>query len=156
MSRLVGTPLLSLALLAALACACGNGAETAPAPDAGVIISGEFTTTPGTFAVAGEDYMYFAQAWQDRNLTPTYALVDPPAGMSIHPDSGDVGWVPKASQGGPHDITIVATTDTTTTEQSYVLEVAVPTLVVQGEIGPEGEHLMRLLMSCVWSSPPTL
>lgn len=161
-SRRSPQPPWALALLALLACACGRGDEgPAPLSDAGVIVSGEFTTTPGTFAVAGESYLYPARAWQELELAPTYSLVDAPTGMSIDPSTGDVSWIPQTSQGGPHDVAIVATADSGTTEQSYLLEVAVPTLLVQGEIGPEGgaldapAHDLRLVFPAGAVEAPT-
>lgn len=103
----------------------------------------EITSTPGTQATAGRTYQYQAQAADPDGDAVTFSLTASPAGMTIDPASGLVGWTPQAAQVGTHPVGVRVEDawggfDT----QSYDLSVstvAVPSLVGLTRAAAEAE-----------------
>lgn len=84
-----------------------------------------FTTEPPASAVAGEPYVYDANA-SDLDLEPVvFGLERGPAGMSVDPASGVVTWTPTYRHGGAHEVSLGASDATDTAEQVFVLTVSV-------------------------------
>ncbi|MCX5955720.1 MAG: putative Ig domain-containing protein [Cyanobacteria bacterium] len=64
---------------------------------------------PQVITGAGGLYEYQVTATDPANSVLTFALVKPPAGMVVDPQSGRISWEPAASVQGPFVITISAT-----------------------------------------------
>ena len=78
------------------------------------------TSTPLTIAEANQLYTYDVNA--AGNPTPTYALAEAPAGMSIDPVSGLISWTPNSS--GDFEVTVEASNGIAPlASQSYTLTV---------------------------------
>ncbi|MDX9856310.1 MAG: LamG-like jellyroll fold domain-containing protein [candidate division Zixibacteria bacterium] len=84
------------------------------------------TSTPETSAIAGKRYFYDAAA--TGGPRPTFNLVSGPAGMTIDPLTGLLFWVPATT--GSFPVTIAAANSEGTSEQSFVVSVAAPTVGV--------------------------
>lgn len=67
------------------------------------------TSIPPVITGAGSPYAYQVTATDPAGSPLTYALVDPPAGMVMDPQSGRLTWTPAASVTGPFVITVSAT-----------------------------------------------
>ncbi len=68
------------------------------------------STPPATSIRAGDFYPYQVTATDgDTGDVLTYSLDTAPTGMTIHPETGMLQWVPRASQIGDHDVTIRVT-----------------------------------------------
>lgn len=67
------------------------------------------TSIPPVITGAGSPYAYQVTATDPAGSTLTYALVDPPAGMVVDPQSGRLTWTPAASVTGPFVVTVSAT-----------------------------------------------
>ena len=67
-----------------------------------------FTTNPKTNLVAGNIYVYQANADDPDGDTVVYTLVNPPSGMQINPLSGRVQWQPTAANIGTATMTVRA------------------------------------------------
>ncbi|UCG62924.1 MAG: putative Ig domain-containing protein [Candidatus Zixiibacteriota bacterium] len=96
-----------------------NGADTQSFV---VTVSGvapSFTSTPILTATYGVQYEYDADATGDP--TPTYALLDGPAGMTINSGTGVVRWTPADT--GDVDVVIEAINAAGSTQQSYTIGV---------------------------------
>lgn len=65
-----------------------------------------FNTVPVTTGSLDRPYGYAAGAVG--NPAPTYSLIVAPAGMTIDPASGSIGWQPVAGQVGVHSVTVRA------------------------------------------------
>jgi large repetitive protein len=85
----------------------------------------QITSTPLTSTVIGGEYRYNVQ-FEDRDSdVVAFALLESPAGMSIHPSLGTVRWMPVADQLGESTVTIqVADPDGRTDTQTYKLNVS--------------------------------
>ena len=79
-----------------------------------------FTSSPILSAVAGAAYTYDVNA--AGNPVPTFALVNPPAGMSIDAATGLINWTP--ANPGNFNITVQAANNVSTTTQSFTLVVS--------------------------------
>ncbi|HIP96216.1 MAG TPA: tandem-95 repeat protein, partial [Anaerolineae bacterium] len=66
----------------------------------------EFTSTPVTGAMVGQNYTYHAAATDAQGDPLTFDLPLGPVGMSIDPHSGAVVWTPEARQVGTHDVLV--------------------------------------------------
>jgi hypothetical protein len=78
-----------------------------------------FISTPVLQATAGVPYQYDAQA--SGVPAPTYALVEGPEGLTVHPDTGRVAWpVPVR---GTHTVRVLAANSLGNVQQAYALEV---------------------------------
>ncbi len=72
------------------------------------------------FAVAG---VPFAAQIKDASSTPpTYELKASPQGMSIDPQTGVIAWLPQATQGGTHAITVRGTSAGGATDFTFSLK----------------------------------
>ncbi|MCA9192049.1 MAG: putative Ig domain-containing protein [Planctomycetales bacterium] len=67
------------------------------------------TTTPTVLASADMVYRYAAVAIDPEGDALTFALLTPPAGMTIDPTTGVLLWTPTVSQVGNHAIRLTAT-----------------------------------------------
>jgi large repetitive protein len=85
----------------------------------------QITSTPLTSTVIGGEYRYNVQ-FEDRDSdVVAFALLESPAGMSIHPSLGTVRWMPVADQLGESTVTVqVADPDGRTDTQTYKLNVS--------------------------------
>ncbi|MCP5101257.1 MAG: hypothetical protein GY943_37405, partial [Chloroflexi bacterium] len=81
----------------------------------------EITTSPVSDAVANVPYSYDIDA--DGFPAPTFALVNPPTGMTVTLDSGVVSWTPAPANAGSHTITVTASNDAGSDSQTYTLTV---------------------------------
>jgi RHS repeat-associated protein len=64
-------------------------------------------STPVTTTSVGQAYAYQVVAPDpDPGDTLTFSLSNPPAGMSIEPATGLIGWTPTAAQSGPQGVTL--------------------------------------------------
>ena len=71
------------------------------------------TSTPVTTAHTTEPYVYDVRADDpDAGDTLTFALVQPPTGMTIDAASGHVAWTPAAAQTGPFAVTVLVSDGT--------------------------------------------
>lgn len=86
-----------------------NVPETAPV----------FASVPVTAASLDHAYSYAAAA--DGNPSPTFSLVDGPAGMSVDENSGVVTWQPVAGQTGNPSVTLRATNRNGSADQSFTI-----------------------------------
>jgi RHS repeat-associated protein len=64
------------------------------------------TSTPPTSGSAGQIYVYAVGASDADNDALTFALIAPPAGMSIGAGSGLIEWTPSNAQVGPREVTV--------------------------------------------------
>ncbi len=95
---------------------CGEPGNRAPS----------ITSTPVTGATEGQAYTYDVDASDpDPGDTLTFSLITAPGGMTIHPATGVIGWVPDATQGGDHTV-VVEVTDAggLTDAQTFTVTVA--------------------------------
>ena len=60
---------------------------------------------PDQSILVGETLSLVAVASDPDGDTPTYSLDQSPAGMTIDPGSGAIGWTPGAGDVGVHDVT---------------------------------------------------
>jgi len=65
-----------------------------------------FTSVPKIEVLAGRSYAYDADATDSDQDPLTFSLLVAPAGMSIHPDSGEITWTTSLQQIGQHDVAI--------------------------------------------------
>ena len=68
-----------------------------------------FTSNPGSTAVVGSVYAYNATATDPDGDTLAFSVAAGPAGLTIHPATGQVRWTPTAAQVGPHDVSFRVT-----------------------------------------------
>jgi len=92
--------------------------EVLPRPDQKPYI----TSDPNPFTTVGEPYVYQAQS--DGLPSPSYSLLEAPAGMTIHATSGLLSWTP-ASSGG-NMATVLAQNSFGTDTQSVEIFVREP------------------------------
>ncbi len=64
------------------------------------------TLPPGDFIVAGQAFVYDVDATDADSDILTYALTQAPAGMTIDPATGLIGWTPTVDQTCPNDVTV--------------------------------------------------
>lgn len=139
-SRLVIGKRYYLWLLTLLLIGCGGG--EAVRPDGGpVATSIGFISQPNLFVVAEEVYSYQSRVSDPGQGELVYELLNSPDGMTIDSSLGNIAWTPTTEQGGGHAVSIRATVNGATSEQSYRLEVGVPRIVLEKEIGPAGGEL---------------
>ncbi|MEQ1858507.1 MAG: kelch repeat-containing protein [Chthoniobacteraceae bacterium] len=84
-----------------------------------------FNTSPVTSGSLDRAYGYDAGAVG--NPVPTFSLVAAPAGMSIDPISGSIGWQPVAGQVGVHPVTVRATNRAGFADQNFSIAVVADT-----------------------------
>src|SRR4029079_3828933 len=65
-----------------------------------------FTSTPIVDAQVNTAYRYQAQATDADGDALTFALVSGPAGLTVDPSTGLVGWTPAAAQLGTQAVTL--------------------------------------------------
>jgi len=85
-----------------------------------------FNTSPATAGSLDQSYGYLAGAVG--NPTPTLTLVTSPAGMTIDPVSGSIGWQPVAGQVGAHTVTARATNRVGFVDQTFSINVVSDTI----------------------------
>ncbi len=83
-------------------------------------VAPSFTSSPPLTGVAGEAYVYDADA--DGYPVPTYSLATYPAGMTIDPVTGLIQWMPASD--GDYDVVVEATNSEGTTPQSFTISVS--------------------------------
>ncbi|MGA1864284.1 MAG: putative Ig domain-containing protein [bacterium] len=66
----------------------------------------QITSSPIEQAAVGERYKYDVDAEDQDDDTLTYSLENPPAGMTIDPETGLISWIPAPSDVGRHSITV--------------------------------------------------
>jgi hypothetical protein len=82
------------------------------------------TSTPVTTAHTTERYVYDVRADDpDAGDTLTFALVQPPTGMTIDAASGHVAWTPAAAQTGPFAVTVLVSDGTDAVQQAFEVTV---------------------------------
>ncbi|MEE9355422.1 MAG: LamG-like jellyroll fold domain-containing protein, partial [Methylococcaceae bacterium] len=79
----------------------------------------EITSTPVTQVVINTSYSYDVDV--NSYPLPDYFLLDSPTGMTIHPDTGQLTWLPTLT--GQHSVVIEATNVMGSTTQSFVVDV---------------------------------
>ncbi|MBX2998567.1 MAG: putative Ig domain-containing protein [Caldilineaceae bacterium] len=77
------------------------------------------TSLPVTVAAVKEPYTYEVQA--SGYPTPTFQLVNPPNGMTVHADTGLISWVPETA--GNYNIKVEAKNSAGTISQDFVVQV---------------------------------
>ena len=82
-------------------------------------ITPEITSMPVTQVVVNTSYSYDVEI--NSYPLPGYSLLVAPAGMTIHPDTGQLTWLPTLT--GSYSVTIEATNSMGSTTQSFVLDV---------------------------------
>ena len=91
----------------------GNGGEDSQVFEIivrSVNLPPEITSTPATDATEGVLYAYLVQATDPDEDTLHFRLLEHPSGMSIHPNTGLITWVPSqtAANDNPHTVTVEA------------------------------------------------
>jgi len=119
----VSLSIATLALLAVFSLAgCGGGgggggsvetANTAP----------QIISAPEIFAKADNAYIYKVSSIDNDGDSLSYSLTAAPSGMEVNPQTGTISWVPTASQGGEHDVTVNITDGKETAAQSFKVRV---------------------------------
>ena len=64
------------------------------------------TSTPPTQAWVGEDYTYNITSIDEDGDIPIFSIVSGPPNMTLNPSTGELRWVPAASEVGNHTITV--------------------------------------------------
>ncbi len=83
------------------------------------------TSTPLTSTTLGQKYHYTVDALDSDADPLSFALVNAPVGMSIHPSLGTIRWTPAADQLGESDVSIEVTDpDGATATQEFKLKVS--------------------------------
>jgi Putative Ig domain len=84
----------------------------------------QFTSTPGTTAVAGQVYLYHATAFDADGDPIQFDLPVHPEGMAVDPASGVVAWRPTSDEVGVQNVVLRVQDDGgTATVQSYTINV---------------------------------
>jgi RHS repeat-associated protein len=87
--------------------------------------SPDITSEPTTSTTVGKEYQYDVQVLDNDADPLSFALVNAPAGMSIHPSLGTIRWTPAADQLGESDVSVQVTDpDGATATQEYKLKVS--------------------------------
>jgi hypothetical protein len=114
---------------AALA-ACGgggssNGGNSPPAQPPPPVAQAAplFQSPPPELAVVGKRMQYQASVQSSSPSSVSFAISNPPSGMSIGSSSGLLIWTPTAAQQGDQSVTINATDENGQTSQSFTLSV---------------------------------
>ncbi len=108
-----------------------------------------FNTVPVTAGSLDRTYDYLAGAVG--NPAPTFSLVTGPAGLTIDPASGSIGWQPVAGQVGVHAVTVRATNRVGFIHQSFNITVVSDTIA---PTAPTEVHVVEVTATSVtlaWS-----
>jgi RHS repeat-associated protein len=89
-------------------------------PNAAPVIN----SVPGSLAIIGQEYTYNVIARDADGDSLTYSLQGAPAGMTLN-QSGQLRWIPDASQSGLHEITLEVSDGRAWARQRYTLQAAV-------------------------------
>ncbi len=87
-----------------------------------------FVSTPITVGVEGQRYRYHVEAVDDDGDVVGYALADAPVapdGMTIHPLTGLVDWMPAQDAAGGHAVAVVAYDNHDGGEATQAFEIAI-------------------------------
>ncbi len=83
------------------------------------------TSKPATSTTLGKEYQYDVQVLDSDADPLSFALINAPVGMSIHPSLGTIRWTPAADQLGESDVSIQVTDpDGATATQEFKLKVS--------------------------------
>jgi hypothetical protein len=86
----------------------------------------QVTSTPATAATVGAPYRYDVDAADANGDTLAFSLTRAPAGMSIDPATGVIGWTPAATQLGTHAVSVqVRDPGGLVADQAYTVTVSV-------------------------------
>ena len=81
----------------------------------------KITSTPNKLAIVNELYAYYPQA--TGGPPPIWTIAAGPVGMSVVIATGAVSWIPKATQVGSFNVSIVAINGVASDTQKYVIKV---------------------------------
>jgi lysophospholipase L1-like esterase len=84
--------------------------------------------TPLNSASIGAEFVY--QAASIGRPAPQYSLLTAPGGMSIDENTGEITWTPAVGQSGNHDVTVRASNAEGNSDQSFTVEVAAETVII--------------------------
>jgi N-acetylneuraminic acid mutarotase len=111
-----------------------------------------FTTNPPTATQTGAAYSY--QVYSTANPQATYSLTTAPAGMTINPATGLIGWVPGVSQVGSATVTVQASNYAGQTTQSFTINVVASPPTVPTGLTVSGRTASSITLSWNASSDP--
>lgn len=148
-----------------------NGVESQPSSILSILVDASvptFSSTPITTASVGDAYSYDAQSSEEGTPGRTYLLANPPAGMTIHQDTGVISWTPSVAQIGNVNVTVqavdaagntgtqaftvavttsndppVATDDTGATDEDTLLSVVAPG-VLSNDTDPDADDTLTV------------
>ena len=80
-------------------------------------VTPQVTSQPVTTATVGVPYTYTVET--QGYPAPAFSLLTPPAGMTIHPDTGEIEWTPGAT--GPADVSVQVQNLQGTTTQDFTV-----------------------------------
>ncbi len=108
-----------------------------------------FDTVPVTVGSLDRPYGYLAGALG--NPAPTFSLVTGPAGMTIAPATGSIGWQPVAGQVGVHPVTVRATNRIGFVNQSFNITVVSDTIAPKAPTEVHVEDVTATSVTLSWS-----
>ncbi len=83
------------------------------------------TSTPVRSTTLGKQYQYAVEVLDSDADPLSYALINAPIGMSIHPSLGTILWIPAADQLGESDVSVQVTDpDGATASQEFKIKVS--------------------------------
>lgn len=82
-----------------------------------------FEGVPATSARVGEPYLSPMTASDPDGDSLTWSLISAPAGMSIHPKTGEMSWIPQEAQIGLHEVAVRVSDGQYTIGRSYSITV---------------------------------
>jgi large repetitive protein len=83
------------------------------------------TSTPATSTTLGKQYQYTVEVLDNDADPQSFALINAPVGMSIHPSQGTILWTPAADQLGESHVSVQVTDpDGSTATQEFKIKVS--------------------------------